>query len=241
MALLKELREAVPLALALEGAIDGAAAGLQSAAEAAARVKIPAQPLSAQSLAPRSTTGGGGGGGDTATGGGERIAPPRLVRAVNRQLQPRSVDWLNEKCARTTFSIPNPRNPHAARDNDMVSLGGWDCSGELHMVADFYDPADWDRLTGADLTRSSRSTKGSGNNGGPINPRAAIGSRNDQEIYVNATGDSQGGSSTRPSGPTPVSDATTARALDEQTRLLREIRDQGRQDAGLGRRVGGRP
>lgn len=233
MGILRELRDAVPLAEALASATLDAAEGLRQASEAASTFLLP---KSASAATP--TSGGGvSSSGEGGGGGGTLAATSPLVRAVDRSLQPRTVDWLNAHCERTTFKIPNPRNRNAAAENDMVTVGGWDCFEELHVVSDFYDPADMAKLTGGDRRSSSRRSGGSGNTG--IDPRLVPA----EHTRVFAGGDGIVGGSTsapaanRPSGPVPVSDP----AMAEQTKLLREIRDQGRQDSGLSRRVGGRP
>jgi hypothetical protein len=239
MGLLNELREATPLAERLANAALDAAEGYRQAATAAATIKLPT-PAAAQSAtsAPLSSSGGGG-------GGGGLIAAPQQVRSVDRKLV-KSTDWLNEHCQRTTFSIPNPRNRNAAAENDMVTVGGWDCSGELHMVADFYDPAEMARLRGDPKPLSASQSGGPSGGGGDSSGRgdptlgrtgAIPGFRNVGTGVVNPLVGSSGSSSVGVSGPLQVTDP----ALAEQTRLLREIRDQGRADAGLSRRVGGRP
>lgn len=235
MGLLKELREATPLAEALAAAVIDAADGLGKAAVAASTIQLPAPPAPAgratlgSAPAPASSSEG-------AAGGGMLIAPPRQIRSVDRKLI-KAEDWLNAKCERTTFKIPNPRNPNAAAQGDMVTVGGWDCSAELHMEANFYDPDDMAKLRG-DKTSSTRSGGGSGNQG--PDPRFVI--PDTRTVFAGGDGivgdgSTSAGGPSRPSGPVQVTDP----AMAEQTRLLREIRDQGRQDAGLGRRVGGRP
>jgi hypothetical protein len=103
-------------------------------------------PRPSPAYAPISTSAGDGGGsggsgsGGASAGSGGGFAVDDLVRSQG-MTQQKPLDWLMGHCKLRTTKVPNPANPNAARDGDLIDRPYFDCSAELATDdAFFWDP-----------------------------------------------------------------------------------------------------
>jgi len=188
-----------------------------------------------------SSTGGRGAGGGQG-GGGSRLIPGARTLTSQRGGIRQSEDFVREHCSLIPggVEIPNPRNPFALVQNDMVKVPAWDCSVPLGVPdAVFLDPDAMQALLPARV-----SSRGAG--GGAGGGSRASGGGSDTWLGSTPGGHSlqhTGGSSTV--APSPQSNAPTpdARLVQAELRagfgmLAKELRAGG--DLGLQiRRNGG--
>lgn len=210
--ILDELREAVPLARALKGLVGETESAMAKLATAAATV-LPSQEPGTSAQADASTVSTGSGG-----GGGSRNGP-RMFRSKGGKFS-RPEDWVKEHGVQTTVLL--------GQDEVLA----WDCTRALgDPLAIFVDPdalqALMQKLRPSTSGHGTRTTK---HPGAPTGRTEYAGTAYDPtKPFTGSTGN------VTPSVyPSVVSS-------DEAIRLLRDIRDQGRQDGSLARRTGGRP
>lgn len=188
---------------------------------------------------PRTIGSGGGGGGAGGGGGGSSLlSGPRSLVSQRGGIR-QSEDFVREHCALIPggVEVPNPRNPFALAQGDMVKVPAWDCSTALGVPdAVFLDPDAMQALRQPAM--SSNRAGGGGGGGRGRDPRFVIPER--KTVFIGGEEPGFAGSTAQPpqGGPTADGKLVEKTLKDGFGALVKELRASG--DLGLQvRRNGG--